>query len=60
MLIQIKKHEYLKGKPYSPSGIEWENAINAWSELASDKDCEYDDIVKFDASEIFSNRDLGN
>ena len=47
-----KTYEYLKGKPYSPSGIEWENAINAWSELASDKDCEYDDIVKFDASEI--------
>ena len=35
-----------------PSGIEWEKAINAWSELASDEDCEYDDVVKFDASEI--------
>ena len=47
-----KTYEYLKGKPYSPSGIEWEKAINAWSELASDEDCEYDDVVKFDASEI--------
>ena len=47
-----KTYEYLKGKPYSPSGIEWENAINAWSELASDEDCAYDDLVKFDASEI--------
>ena len=53
MLIQIKKPtNILKGKPYSPSGTEWENAINAWSELASDEDCEYDDVVKFDASEI--------
>ena len=47
-----KTYEYLKGKPYSPSGIEWEKAINVWSELASDEDCEYDDVVKFDASEI--------
>ena len=47
-----KTYEYLKGKPYSPSGTEWENAINTWSELASDEDCEYDDVVKFDASEI--------
>jgi len=47
-----KTYEYLKGKPYSPAGIEWEKAINVWSELASDEDCEYDDVVKFDASEI--------
>ena len=47
-----KTYEYLKGKPYSPSGIKWEKAINVWSELASDEDCEYDDVVKFDAPEI--------
>lgn len=45
-------YEYLKGRPYSPQGDAWENAIIEWSSFASDADCDYDDVVNIDASEI--------
>ena len=47
-----KTFKYLKGKPYSPSGDEWNNSVEAWLSLVSDQGCDYDDVVKFDASEI--------
>ena len=47
-----KTFKYLKGKPYSPSGDEWNNSVEAWLSLVSDEGCDYDDVVKFDASEI--------
>ena len=53
MLILTKKlFKYLKGKPYSPSGDEWDDSVEAWLSLVSDEGCDYDDVVKFDASEI--------
>ena len=30
---------YLKGRPYSPKGEEWESAVNRWESFASDSDC---------------------
>lgn len=47
-----KTFEYLKGRPYSPSGDEWESAVARWKSFASDPDCEYDDVVDFDAADI--------
>ena len=47
-----KTFKYLEGKPYSPSGNEWDNSVKAWLSLVSDEGCDYDDVVKFDASEI--------
>ena len=47
-----KTFKYLEGKPYSPSGDEWDNSVKAWLSLVSDEGCDYDDVVKFDASEI--------
>lgn len=43
---------YLKGKPYAPNDSEWDNAIKYWKSIASDKDAEYDDIYKLDASSL--------
>lgn len=44
--------EYLKGKPYSPSGEAWDKAVEAWRAVASDSDCSYDDVVEIRAEDI--------
>jgi len=45
-------YAYLEGRPYSPTGNEWEKAVNRWKSYVSDSDCVYDDVVDFDAAEI--------
>lgn len=44
--------EYLKGRPYSPQGAEWDQAIAQWQSYASDPGCAYDDVVEIDAASI--------
>ena len=44
--------DYLKGRPMSPSGDEWEKAVAYWRSLASDDDAEYDKTVVVKASDI--------
>lgn len=43
---------YLKGRPYAPQGADWEAAVARWRSIASDPGCNYDDVVKIDATEI--------
>ncbi len=43
---------YLKGRPYSPKGAEWDAAVARWKSFASDPGCQYDDVVKIDAATI--------
>ena len=40
-----KTFKYLKGKPYSPSGNEWDDSVEAWLSLVSDEGCDYDDVL---------------
>ena len=47
-----KTFNYLQFRPYSPKGDDWNKAVETWSSLASDEGCDYDDVVKFEASEI--------
>lgn len=44
--------EYLKCRPYSPQGDEWDAAVERWKSYASDPGCEYDDVVDFVAEDI--------
>ena len=44
--------QYLKGRPFSPSGPEWDQAVALWKMLASDPDAKFDAEVKLDAREI--------
>lgn len=44
--------EYLKGRPYSPKGAEWDAAVARWRATASDPDAHYDDIVSYRAEDI--------
>ena len=43
---------YVKGRPLSPSGIEWEHAVRYWRGLQSDVDASWDAVVELDASQV--------
>ena len=47
-----KTFDYLKGRPYSPSGAAWDEAVAKWTAVASDPDAVYDDIVNIRAEDI--------
>ena len=47
-----KTFDYLKGRPYSPEGDNWDEAVLKWRSVASDPDCEYDDVVNISADKI--------
>ena len=44
--------QYLKGRPFSPSGPEWNQAVATWKMLTSDPDAKFDHEVKFAARDI--------
>lgn len=44
--------EYLKGKPYAPTGSQWDDAVAYWQTLSSDEDAEFDRVVEYDASSL--------
>jgi len=43
---------YLRGRPYSPTGVEWTLAESYWRTLHSDADAHWDAIVTLDASQV--------
>jgi 3-isopropylmalate/(R)-2-methylmalate dehydratase large subunit len=43
---------YLKDRPYSPKGAEWDEAVERWKSFASDSDCTFDDVVNIKAEDI--------
>ena len=44
--------EYSKGRPYSPTGAQWEQAETYWRTLYSDADAVFDTVVEIDGSSI--------
>jgi 3-isopropylmalate/(R)-2-methylmalate dehydratase large subunit len=43
---------YLQGRPKSPSGADWDNAISLWSSLPTDTDATFDRTVEIDGDEL--------
>ena len=43
---------YVKGRPYTPAGLEWEQAVRYWGTLHTDAGAHWDSIVELDASTI--------
>ncbi|MDO9290415.1 MAG: 3-isopropylmalate dehydratase large subunit, partial [Hydrogenophaga sp.] len=50
--VDEKTIEYVKGRPLSPTGVEWEQAVAYWKGLQSDADAKFDAVVELDASSI--------
>ncbi len=44
--------EYMKGRPFAPSGGEFERARTWWRSMASDRDAAFDDDIEMRAAEL--------
>ncbi|WP_116363964.1 3-isopropylmalate dehydratase large subunit [Parahaliea mediterranea] len=44
--------DYVKGRPYAPTGEQWEQAVAAWRELHSDADAEFDTVIELRGEDI--------
>jgi 3-isopropylmalate/(R)-2-methylmalate dehydratase large subunit len=44
--------DYIKDRPFAPKGDKWNQAVEAWKNLVSDHDAEFDQTVHLDASKI--------
>jgi 3-isopropylmalate/(R)-2-methylmalate dehydratase large subunit len=43
---------YLQGRPHAPRGEQWDAAVEAWRELRTDDDAEFDTVVHIDADAL--------
>jgi 3-isopropylmalate/(R)-2-methylmalate dehydratase large subunit len=50
--VDEKTIAYVKGRPLSPTGVEWDQAVAYWQTLHSDTDAHFDAVVKLDAADI--------
>jgi 3-isopropylmalate/(R)-2-methylmalate dehydratase large subunit len=50
--VDEKTIEYFKGRPFSPSGSMWEDAVNDWRLLHSDEDAIFDLEVTLEGEQI--------
>ena len=44
--------EYVKNRPFTPKGDEWELALSQWKELRSDDDAHFEEIIYIDGSAL--------
>ncbi|GAA3545614.1 3-isopropylmalate dehydratase large subunit [Zobellella aerophila] len=44
--------DYLEGKPFAPTGKDWDEAVSYWHTLKSDADAKFDAVVELNGSEI--------
>lgn len=44
--------DYVRNRPFSPSGAQWEAAVTYWKTLHSDDGAQFDTVVEIDASTI--------
>ena len=47
-----KVFEYLRGRPYSPQGDDWDNAVTWWRSLVTDEGAYFDKSVVIDAANV--------
>lgn len=50
--VDDKTIEYVKGRPFAPTGAAWDQAVTWWNTLHSDADAVFDVVVKLDAAAI--------
>ncbi|MBB0026995.1 3-isopropylmalate dehydratase large subunit [Ralstonia pickettii] len=44
--------EYIKGRPFAPQGVEWEQAVAYWRTLHSDEGAHFDQVIELRAEDI--------
>ncbi len=44
--------DYVKGRPFSPTAKDWDNAVSYWNTLHSDQGAQFDAVVSLNAEDI--------
>ncbi|WP_431261694.1 3-isopropylmalate dehydratase large subunit [Roseateles chitinivorans] len=44
--------QYVKGRPFTPTGVEWDQAVQYWRTLHTDAGAKFDAVVELDAAQI--------
>ncbi len=47
-----KTFEYCKGRPHAPKGAAWEQAVEYWKSLFTDKGAHFDKVIEIDGEDI--------
>jgi 3-isopropylmalate/(R)-2-methylmalate dehydratase large subunit len=50
--VDDKTLAYVKGRPFAPTGVEWDQAVATWRTLQSDPGAHFDAVVELDAATI--------
>ncbi len=50
--VDEKTLAYVKGRPFAPQGVEWEQAVAYWRTLHTDEGAHFDKVVELDAAQI--------
>ncbi len=50
--VDEKTLDYVKGRPFAPKGVEWDQAVLMWRGLRSDPGAVFDRVVELDAAHI--------
>lgn len=50
--VDDKTIEFVKNRPFAPTGENWEKAVAYWKTLHSDEDAEFDTVVVLDGNKI--------
>ena len=52
MAVDQTTIDYIKGRPFAPTGRLWEQAVESWQQLRSDPDAEFDRVINIDAGSL--------
>jgi 3-isopropylmalate/(R)-2-methylmalate dehydratase large subunit len=50
--VDQKTIDYFRGRPYAPTGVLWDQAVQYWRTLHSDDGATFDRVVEIDASKV--------
>ncbi len=50
--VDDKTIEYFRGRPFAPSGVLWDAAVQYWQTLHSDEGAQFDRVVEINAQDI--------
>jgi 3-isopropylmalate/(R)-2-methylmalate dehydratase large subunit len=50
--VDDKTIEYVRGRPFAPTGVEWNHAVAHWRTLQSDAGAHFDTLVEIDATQL--------
>ena len=50
--VDDKTIDYVRGRPFAPTGTDWDDAVGIWNNLRSDPDAQFDHTVEIDAARV--------